>query len=146
MGKSTEYMDLKDEMYKQMDSANYQEVILITKKMLSIDYTSMIAHKILRQTYKIIGDTTNAAKYKAIQFGLLTSIIKSGDGKSTKTAWKVIQIEEEYFILGILDAKLISQALVSDKKKPYDRMSVVEEGMKKDYYFDITKVFEKYNF
>ena len=32
--------------------------------MLSIDYTSMIAHKILRQTYKVIGDTTNAAKIR----------------------------------------------------------------------------------
>ena len=39
--------------------------------MLSIDYTSMIAHKILRQTYNIIGDTLNAKKYKTIQFGLL---------------------------------------------------------------------------
>ena len=85
--KSTEFYKLKNEMYLQINKSNSEELIIITKQMLSIDYTSMLAHKILQQTYKMIGDTVNATKYKTIEFGLLNSIVKNGDGKSCATAW-----------------------------------------------------------
>lgn len=141
--KSTVFDSLKKEMYVQMKISNSQEVIKITKQMLSIDYTSMIAHKILRQTYKIIGDTVNAVKYKTIQFGLLNSIVKKGDGKTCGTAWPVIQIEEEYFILEMLGAKLQEQSVDNDGGH-CDKMEVNVDGNKKTYYFEITKVFEGY--
>jgi hypothetical protein len=141
--KSTEFDNLKKEMYVQMDKSNSQEIIKITKQMLSIDYTSMIAHKILRQTYKIVGDTINAAKYKTIQFGLLNSIVKKGDGKTCETAWPVIQIEEEYFILEMVDAKLQRQSIDNDGGL-CDKMEVKVDGNKKTYYFETSKVFEGY--
>jgi len=141
--KSTEYDSLKKEMYVQMDKSNYQEIIKITKQMLSIDYTSMIAHKILRQTYKIAADTINAAKYKTIQFGLLNSIVKKGDGKTCETAWPVIQIEEEYFILEMLRAKLKKQS-IDNGGGLCDKMEVKVDGKKKTYYFETSKVFEGY--
>ncbi len=142
--RSKEFDSLKTEMYAQMRKNNSEEVIDITKQMLSIDYTSMIAHKILRQTYKIIGDTVNASKYKTIQFGLLNSIVKNGDGRSCATAWPVIQIEEEYFILQMLGASLLSQS-VDNSGGVCDKMQVrTEDGEKKTYYFEISKVLEGY--
>ena len=141
--KSIEFDSLKKEMYMQMENANSQQIIKITKQMLSIDYTSLIAHKILRQTYKIVGDTINAAKYKTIQFGLLNSIVKKGDGKTCGTAWTVIQIEEEYFILQMLGAKLQKQSI--DNEGGFcDKMEVKVDGIQKTYYFDATKIFEVY--
>jgi hypothetical protein len=140
---STEYDSLKKEMYEQMDKSNYQKIIKITKAMLSIDYTSMIAHKILRQTYKIIGDTTNAKKYKAIQFGLLNSIVRNGDGKTYETAWPVIQLEEEYFILQMLGAKMKKQS-TDNNGGICDKMEVVMDGENRTYYFETSKVFEGY--
>lgn len=142
--KSTEFDNLKREMYVQMEKSNYQEIVKITKQMLSIDYTSMIAHKILRQTYKITGDTINAEKYKTIQFGLLNSIVKKGDGKTCETSWTVIQIKEEYFILEMLGAKLQKQSVDNDGGL-CDKMVVkTEEGDTKTYYFETSKVFEGY--
>jgi len=141
--KSSEFDSLKKEMYVQMNKKNYNELIKITKQMLSIDYTSMIAHKILRQTYKIIGDTVNAKKYKTIQFGLLNSIVKNGDGKTCATAWPVIQIEEEYFILEMLEAKLQEQS-IDNNGGLCDKMDVKVDGKKVTYYFETTKVFEGY--
>jgi len=141
--KSTEFDSLKKEIYVQMDKSNYQEIIKITKQMLSIDYTSMIAHKILRQAYKITGDTINAAKYKKIQFGLLNSIVKKGDGKTCETAWPVMQIEEEYFVLEMVGAKLQKQS-VDNAGGLCDKMEVKVDGNKKTYYFETTKVFEGY--
>jgi hypothetical protein len=142
-GKTREHDSLTKEMYAQMGKSNYAEIIRITKQMLSIDYTDMMTHKVLRQTYKAMGDTVNAAKYKTIQFGLLYSIIRNGDGKSCETAWPVIQVTEEYFILEMIDAKLQKQTL--DESGPCDKMEVKEDGKKKTYYFGISKVFEGYN-
>lgn len=142
--KSTELDNLKKEMYAQMDKSNSQEIIKITKQILSIDYTDMLAHKILRQTYKIIGDTENEAKYKTIQFGLLNSIVKKGDGKTCATAWPIIQIEEEYFILKMLDVKLQKQS-IDNKGGLCDKMDVkTENGDQKTYYFETSRVFEGY--
>jgi hypothetical protein len=135
---------LKKEMYVQMDKHNYPEIIKITKQMLSIDYTSMIAHKILRQTYKIIGDTINSKKYHDIQFGLLNSILKKGDGKTCQTAWPVIQIEEEYFILEMIGAKLQKQS-IDNAGGLCDKMEVKVDGKKRTYYFETSKIFEGYN-
>ena len=139
--KSSELDSLRDEMYLQMDKSNYQEIIKITEQMLSIDYTNMTAQKIMRQTYKIVGDTINAAKYKAIQFGLLKSIVDNGDGQSCETAWPVIQISEEYYILDMIDAKLVEQSIVNDGNL-CDKMVVTIDGEEKIYYFEISKVFE----
>lgn len=142
--RSKEYDSLKKEMYSLMSKENFQEIISVTKKMLSINYTSMIAHKILRQTYQITGDTANAVKYKAIQFGLLNSIVKNGDGKSCSTAWPVISVEEEYFILQMIGASLLKQS-TDNKGGICDKMDVkTKEGDEKTYYFDVKKVFESY--
>lgn len=141
--KSTEFDSLKKEMHTQVSKSNHEVIIKITKQMLSIDYTSMIAHKILRQTYQIIGDTLNAKKYKTIQFGLLNSIVKNGDGKICATAWPVIQIEEEYFILQMLGAKLKKQA-TDNTGSLCDKMEVEVDGEDRTYYFEISNIFKGY--
>ena len=138
--KSTEFRKLTKEMYRQMSESKFDSIITTTKNMLSIDYTSMKAHKVLRQTYKIVGGTINAEKYKTIQFGLLKSIVNNGDGKSCENGWIVIQISEEYFILDMLGVKLDTQSLDGGI---CDRMEVVDEnGEKKVYYFEISNVFK----
>ncbi len=138
-----EFERLKKEMYSEMGKKNYQEIIELTQRMLSIDYTSMIAHKILRQTYKIVGDTAKASQYKAIQFGLLNSIVKNGDGKSCATAWPVIQIAEEYFILQMLGAELLKQTL--DRNNGIcDKMEVKTDEGRRVYYFETSQVFDGY--
>ncbi len=95
--KGTNYDDLKKQVYAEIRSNNYYNVVKLTKAMLSIDYTSLFAHKYLQQTYKILGDTTNRNKYHDIELGLLYSITKSGDGMTCETGWHVIQIGRGIF-------------------------------------------------
>ena len=141
--KSTNYDNLKKQVYAEIKSKKYEEVIRLTKAMLSIDYTSMFAHKYLQQTYKILGDTINSNKYHDIEFGLLTSITKSGDGKTCETGWHVTQIEEEYFILNMIGYDLQSQSISSGGKNACDKMVVKKEnGESEIYYFEANKVFE----
>jgi hypothetical protein len=141
--KSTNYDSLKRQVYTEINNKNYNEVIRLTKAMLSIDYTSMFAHKYLQQTYKILGDTINKNKYHDIEFGLLYSITRSGDGKTCETGWHVTQIEEEYFILNMIGADLQKQSISSGGKNSCDKMVVkTEEGEIKTYFFEANKVFE----
>lgn len=141
--KSTNYDSLKTQVYAEIKNKNYKAVIGLTKAMLSIDYTSMFAHKYLQQTFKILGDSLNRNKYHDIEFGLLNSIIKSGDGKTCETGWHVTQIEEEYFILSMVGAKLQMQSITSGGKNTCDKMAVItSEGETKAYFFEANKVFE----
>jgi Domain of unknown function (DUF4919) len=142
--KQDEFKRLKQEMYKQMKDQKYHDIINTTKAMLSIDYTSMLAHKILQQTYKILGDSANENKYKAIEFGLLKSIVKNGDGKACASAWPVIQIQEEHFVLEMLGAKKLIQQSVDSVGGLCDKMEVEIDGGKSTYYFEISKVFVGY--
>ncbi len=141
--KGIQYDSLKKQVYNAIKNKNYQEVINITQSMLSIDYTSMFAHKYLQQTYKILGDTANQKKYHDIEFGLLYSITKSGDGKTCETGWHVTQIEEEYFILSMIGAQLQQQSISSGGNNTCDKMVVkTDTGETKTYYFEANKVFE----
>jgi hypothetical protein len=139
--KRDEFDRLQKALPALMDQSKYAEIIQTTKKILGIDYTNMRAQKILYQTYKILKDEPNGQKYHDIEIGLLKSIVRNGDGKTCKTAWPVIQISEEYFILDMIDAKLETQSI--DEKGGFcDKMEVSTDKGKAVYYFGITKVFE----
>jgi hypothetical protein len=135
---------LRKTMHELMKESKYPEIIDVANKMLSIDYTDMEAHKILRQTYKILGDTANSKKHHDIEFGLLNSIVKKGDGRTCQTGWPVIQIEEEYFILDMLGARLLQQS-IDNTGRLCDKMEVQTAEGKKTYYFEVSKVFKGYN-
>lgn len=141
--KTTDLDSLRRTMHELMKKAKYADIVEAAKKMLSIDYTDMGAHKVLQQTYKILGDAPNQKKYHDIEFGLLNSIVKNGDGKTCQTAWPVIQVTEEYFILDMLGAKLLKQSI--DSSGPCDKMEVQADEGKKVYYFEISNVFKGYN-
>lgn len=55
----------------------------------------------------------------------------------------MIQIEEEYFILEMIGAKLQKQSVDNDGGF-CDKMEVIVDNEKKNYYFETTKVFEGY--
>jgi Domain of unknown function (DUF4919) len=140
--KGGNYDSLKKQVFSEIKNKNYSEVITLTKEMLSIDYTSMFAHKYLQQSYKILGDTINQKKYHEIEFGLLNSIIKSGDGKTCETGWHVTQIEEEYFILNIIGVQVKSQNISTSGQNACDKMIVSTENGEQTYYFEANLVFK----
>ena len=142
--KKTQYDSLKMAMIVQAGASHYSEVIRLSKAMLSIDYTSQVAHKYLQQTYKIVGDTAKRNKYHDIEFGLIYSISLNGNAKSCATSWEVIQVEEEYFTLAMIGNTLKKQSIEKSDTKICDKMAVVnEDGKDEVYYFDVTKLFRK---
>lgn len=72
--------------------------------------------------------------------GLLRSLRASGDGETPDTAVKVISVDEEYFVLRMLNQDFKSQALGTCAGKPCDIMTATDAGTKeeKKWYFDIS--------
>lgn len=144
--KGTSYDSLEKLVYAAVNADDVKKVAALSKAMLSIDYTSMTAHKFLRQSYKIQGDSVNQKKYHDIEFGLMNSILNSGDSKTCETGWHVTQIEEEYFILRMRGADLQTQSIDQSEHNMCDKMDVrLEDGTLRTYYFEANKVFEKEN-
>lgn len=107
------------------------------EQILSIDYTDMQAHKLLRQSCTILHDDACAELHHFIEFGLLTSITNSGDGKTCAKGWEVVTIKEEYFVLSMMDVTFEQQALVSDGGHSCDAMTVRDQsGAEQVYYFN----------
>ena len=76
-----------------------------------------------------------------MEFGLLNSIMASGDGKTCDTGWEVVAIGEEYFIIGMMGDTPSEQSLIQGKNGTCDLLHVRDENGKfQDYYFRIDAV------
>jgi len=85
----------------------------------------------------LLTDPSQAAEqqyHRAIFYGLLGSITSSGDGKSCKTAYYVINVDEEYTVLNYMGAKTLGQSLDDG----CDALDVELNGKRTKIYFDIS--------
>jgi hypothetical protein len=135
--------ELKKMLFENIKIQNFQEVVRISKEMLSVDYTSFFAHLFLAQGYNMLGDSINQKKYSSISAGLLKSILQSGDGKTCETGWHVTQVDEEYFLLNLLGVEVKKQSLIRGTKNSCDQMEGKgRDGLDHSYFFEINKVLE----
>ncbi len=117
------------------------------ERILAIDYTDLMAHLRLRQACAALHDDECANHFHFTEFGLLNSITTGHDGKSFATAWPVISLDEEYFMMGVAGMSLQTQSLVTDGGRSYDRMAVkMQDGSTATYYFDISAFFGIHEF
>jgi hypothetical protein len=138
--------DIAQWQREMMTAASGQTVDAATvrdraEKILSLDFTDMLAHKYLRQSCELLHDAACADLHHFLEFGLLHSIMQTGDGKTCATGWEATQIKEEYFMLNMLDTRVTMQSLVSDGGHSCDAMHVRDEnGAEQVYYFAIDKM------
>lgn len=75
----------------------------------------------------------------------IEAILKTGDGKSQDTAYKVRNVGEEYALIRALGLRPGEQALLVKDDKAWDLMTVIDPktGKKVEIYFDISSFFGK---
>lgn len=84
------------------------------------------------------GDEAKANEARQRWFGLVDSILMSGDGKSFETAFKVISVREEYSLMSILGIAPGDQYLVVHEGVSFDkRMVTTRDGSKITLYFNV---------
>jgi hypothetical protein len=139
----------EEEFYDLYFAKKYEEAILLGKEILRSD---PINTKIIFKILVCYHQTDNSEMYEkyAIQYyGLLQIIYYSGDGKSAKSAFKVINISDEYEILSELGLQSTGQALIGicDRLSIDTKSQEVEKGQEKikELYFNISLPFEYLN-
>ena len=128
--------------YNRGDLEKAEEAAL---KLLASNYSSMHAHLILSLIYKQKNEEAKYEKHMSVVKGLISSITITGDGLSPETAWKVIDVFEEYFILShVLNVEIKAQEL-SFTEPVCDKMTVVANGEEYALYFDISLIMQRFD-
>lgn len=133
----------RDGMRDGMRSKDYQKAVKNADKVLSKNYVDIEAHAIAALAHAELKNADKAKFHTYVRDGLVKSILKSGDGKSPKTAFVVINTSEEYALMRALEVKPMRQALMKDKGHSYDRQDCLD-GMSKPItlYFNIDRPFQ----
>lgn len=127
--------DVRDAILKAAQEKDYAKVAQLSKPWLEKVPVDADIHFVRAQALKRLGDWTGFSYHWHCFYGLIHSIASTGDGKSSKTAFKVISVTEEYYLLDEIGAQLIDQRL----SPPCDVMHVkMRDGSEATFYFDVT--------
>ena len=135
-------IDLRSAIFAAVKAHDDQGVRAAAVKMISAFYVNLYGHKFLRQACAILRDDSCAAQEHFVEFGLLQSILKSGDGKTCATGWEVVSVGEEYFIISTMGAVPGRQSLLAGKPSCDELQVTDEKGAPQTYYFRIDAVLE----
>jgi hypothetical protein len=110
---------------------------------LSHDYLDLNAHLIAAIAADKLGQPDAAALHRRIWQGEVDAIFAGGDGKSAKTAFHVLGVDEEYFLLQVLHLKSSKQSLITEGGA-FDVLDATDEkGNTQALWFDISPFFGK---
>ena len=88
------------------------------------------------------GFSAAGEKYRAFYESLVESILSSGDGKSEVTAYRVLDVSEEYELVHYMHLEPSEQVLINNTAtgRAYDRITAKNKAGKESViFFDITK-------
>lgn len=92
------------------------------------------------RSYKQLGDSVTARKYYVRAARIISTILSTGDGKTEKTGYHVLEIPHEYFILSVLGLGYGgSQSLIGNCD--YLKVQQNDENIQ-GVYFDVSQMFE----
>ncbi|WP_394826619.1 DUF4919 domain-containing protein [Pendulispora albinea] len=130
---------LEKEMLAAVKKGDAETIIARCDAFIERDFIDLGAHRLLKHAHKQLGHRDLAEFHRFVELGLLSSITAGHDGKSPATAWHVVRIKEEYFILRMLGAEPQLQRLQFIDGHNYDVMETIDEKTKQNatYYFNI---------
>src|SRR6187397_1888798 len=101
--------DARDAILAAYKGKDYPKVIELSKGWLAKCPVDADIHYIRSEALAVQGDIAHYAHHLYYYYGLIQSISSSGDGTSPKTAFKVISVAEEYYLLRDFQAELVTQ-------------------------------------
>jgi hypothetical protein len=129
----------QDAMNAAMKLKNYADALKNAEVVLASEYVNMDAHFVAYAANKELGADDEAEFDRTVFRGLVNSILHSGDGKSMRTAWVVINTHEEYVLFRVLGYRPGDQSLMNKDGHSYDVMKVkkVDDGTDATFYFNV---------
>jgi len=136
----------KKTMFVALNSKDYKNVIKNGDVVLEQEFVDMDAHFAEFIAYRELQDKPKADFHQAVFAALLRSITGNGDGKSTKTAYAVISVHEEYVVLRTMGLQPSKQSVLNENGHSYDRLETQsrETGATVVVYFNVDIPFKHY--
>ncbi|HLL52840.1 MAG TPA: DUF4919 domain-containing protein [Myxococcaceae bacterium] len=133
---------LRDAMFEAMGEQGDPAVVLArAREILEINYVDLDAQMARWRACELLKDEPCIQRSRVISQGLLDSVIEGGNGASCATAWKVVSVDEEYFVLRVMGARRLRQAVVKEGGNTCDALEVErEDGRRRTLYFEISEV------
>ncbi len=118
---------------------DFVQAVAEAKKGLAVSQYNIELLMLLASAYRASGDIPNADKTREQWMSLVDSILRSGDGRDFKTAFRVISVDEEYTVLRIMKLDMVSQTLRGHEGSEFDVMQVKDprSGKELTLYFNI---------
>ena len=116
--------ETKRAMHEAFNAQDCPKVLVSSAKVLDATFVDIEAHLLSGRCFEVAGDQAKAGLHRAVAKGLMDSILASGDGKTTKTAFIVVAIDEEYAVMSALRWRVVGQALIDEDGHAFDRIEV----------------------
>lgn len=133
-----EYMS-KDSLTEE----DYRAIVKLSDKILK-EYPFNL--RTLYSTFRVhmeLGDTAAAEPYLQKTRNIVSTILSTGDGLSEETAFHVLEISDEYFVLNAIGYTSTGKQNLTLSK--CDRLEVEENDNNVEaLYFDVKQIFEGY--
>jgi hypothetical protein len=134
------YDDSEDHPFTLLKAGNVERAQALADRMLAKNYLDLEAHFAAAEIAEKRKDEKAAAHHRYVIQGVLDSILKSGDGNSPKTAYVVVNISEEYALMGHFGLRVAEQSLINDEEgHSYDLLRGADAEGKpgREVYFNI---------
>jgi hypothetical protein len=130
---------IKD-MFGKLNAKDYRGALKAANAVLDKQYVNIDAHLVASSAYEGLHDDVAAKMHHDIVVGLVRSILDSGSGTSTATAYKVISVGEEYSVMRVLGWIPNKQSYVHEGARSYDEMEMLDQRSNTPVtrYFDVT--------
>lgn len=139
---STRTRPLFEDTWQALNAKDCATVIAKSNALLKIDFTRIVIHALRSNCFDQLGDAANASRELTIGRGLAASLLGSGDGKSPSSAYVVVTLNEEGFVLHQLGVRQEQQSLVNDSGHEYDLISGTDKaGNRTSVYFEVSNLF-----
>ena len=136
----------RTEMFDAVKGKDYKKAIQKADKVLANEFVDMDAHFVEAIAHRELQEMDKADFHKAVFSGLLKSITDSADGKSKKSAFAVISVDEEYVVLRVMGLRLSKQSVAHEEGHSYDVMETIDpaSGNTVTLYFNVDIPFKHY--
>ena len=140
-GSSAFYNDsIRQIMHKdQLTQTEWKKLIYLVNNYMQTAPFDLQKVKLLFVAYHNINDEYNASLYRTRLEMLIKTILATGDGKTEKSAFHVLQVGDEYAIVSILGFDFTGEEVTTENKCDFLRVANNMDGLK-GIYFDVNQI------
>jgi hypothetical protein len=133
--------ELRKKMFDALHQDQWAAVIETANQVLAQNHLDIDAHMFVAFAYEKSHQPEKAARHRTVGDGLMKSILASGDGRTPKTAFVVVSVEEEYSVLRHYRLAPGEQSLVTADGHSYDVLDAQTRSHEKaTVFFNIDKI------